>query len=47
VRWAAGGAFAGWGLLSDRGPNLPAPLFVLLVLGAFLALSLSRAPQRP
>jgi hypothetical protein len=45
--WTAGGAWAALGLWSERGANFPSSPFVLLVLGAFLALSLARAPQRP
>ncbi len=46
VRWTAGGAFVGLGFVRDAGANFPTLASVLLVLGAFLALALSRAPQR-
>ncbi len=44
--WTAGSAWAALGLWSERGANFSSSPFVLLVLGAFLALSLARAPQR-
>ncbi len=47
MRWIAGASFVTLGLWREPAANFPAPVSVLLILGAFWALSLSRAPHEP
>lgn len=46
MRWTLGGGLFTLGVWREPGANFPAPSTVLLILGAFLALSLSRASER-
>ncbi len=46
MRWIAGGGLVTFGAWREPGANFPAPSTVLLILGAFVALSLSRASER-